>query len=257
MEEVALSALPRETESDSDSSDSALSKSEDELSERNQCPDPGRGGRFERLSTPILFHDHWEDPHKCPVKTCEYHMEGFAQAFQLNRHILTHYKGTLVCGFCPDPGTKRGKTFNRADAFKHHLTSVHGVEQTPPNMRRRSPANAKLISATNKPAGNNPGDTMGRCATCGGTFTNAQSFYEHLDDCVMITVMQDKPTPIVEPGIMPPGLQPQHARNNVIESQQVKNQILSLLRQKQHQNPPQGWQATVGVAMRAMNVFLL
>jgi len=44
----------------------------------------------------------------------------------------------MVCGFCPGPGSAAEKSFNRADVFKRHLTAVHGVEQTPPNSRRKA-----------------------------------------------------------------------------------------------------------------------
>ncbi|KAK7714261.1 hypothetical protein SLS64_004361 [Diaporthe eres] len=71
--------------------------------------------------------------------------------YDKNRHALTHYKGTMVCPFCPGPGTAYEKSFNRADVFKRHLTAVHNVEQTPPN--------------------------------------SPQDFYEHLDDCVLNVIV--------------------------------------------------------------------
>ena len=131
-----------------------------------------------------------ERPEKCPIVTCDYHQKGFARKYDKNRHTLTHYKGTMVCGFCAGPGTPNEKSFNRADVFKRHLTSVHGVEQTPPNSRKKpstgSPSNKKL-------SGYAP-DATGKCSTCSGTFSNAQDFYEHLDDCVLRIVQQEDPT---------------------------------------------------------------
>lgn len=128
-----------------------------------------------------------ERPEKCPIVTCDYHIKGFARRYDKNRHTLTHYKGTMICGFCPGSGSAAEKSFNRADVFKRHLTSVHGVEQSPPNSRKRTnPAADKGL------AGYAP-DATGKCSTCSATFTNAQDFYEHLDDCVLRVVQQEDP----------------------------------------------------------------
>lgn len=126
-------------------------------------------------------------PEKCPIVSCEYHKKGFARKYDKNRHTLTHYRGTMVCGFCPGSGSAAEKSFNRADVFKRHLTSMHGVEQTPPNSRKRSPSklNVNLSSYCQ--------DATGKCSTCGATFHNAQEFYEHLDDCVLKVVQQEDP----------------------------------------------------------------
>lgn len=135
----------------------------------------------------MLTHQN-ERPEKCPIPTCEYHTKGFARKYDKNRHTLTHYKGTMVCGFCPGSGSSAEKSFNRADVFKRHLTSVHGVEQTPPNARRKSPAGGKRSSYSNVR------DVAGMCSTCGIMFANAQEFYEHLDDCVLRVVQQAEPS---------------------------------------------------------------
>jgi len=129
-----------------------------------------------------------ERPEKCPILTCEYNQKGFARKYDKNRHTLTHYKGLMVCGFCPGSGSPAEKSFNRADVFKRHLTSLHGVEQTAPNSRKRSPAsnNRKLSSYCQ--------DATGKCSTCSATFNNAQDFYEHLDDCVLRVVQQEEPS---------------------------------------------------------------
>ena len=129
-------------------------------------------------------------PEKCPVISCNYHKKGFARKYDKNRHSLTHYRGTMICGFCSGSGSGSGsaaeKGFNRADVFKKHLTSVHGVEQTPPNSRKGSPSksNAKLSSYYQ--------DATGKCSTCGSTFNNAREFYEHLDDCVLRVVQEEE-----------------------------------------------------------------
>ena len=130
-----------------------------------------------------------ERPEKCPIVTCEYHHKGFARKYDKNRHTLTHYKGTMVCGFCPGSGSAAEKSFNRADVFKRHLTSVHGVEQTPPNARKKSPTAASAKQVLNSSA-----DVAGRCSTCSAMFNNAQEFYEHLDDCVLRVVQQEEPS---------------------------------------------------------------
>jgi hypothetical protein len=155
--------------------------------ERGRCPHPECGKVFKDLKAHMLTHQA-ERPEKCPIATCEYSHKGFARKYDKNRHTLTHYKGTMVCGFCPGSGSAAEKSFNRADVFKRHLTSVHGVEQTPPNSRKRSPASsARKLSSYCQ-------DATGKCSTCSATFSNAQDFYEHLDDCVLRVVQQEEPS---------------------------------------------------------------
>jgi hypothetical protein len=137
----------------------------------------------------MLTHQN-ERPEKCPIQTCDYHIKGFARKYDKNRHTLTHYKGTMVCGFCPGSGSAAEKSFNRADVFKRHLTSVHAVEQTPPNSRKKTSGN---INNGKKLSGYAP-DATGKCSTCSQTFMNAQDFYEHLDDCVLRIVQQEEPS---------------------------------------------------------------
>jgi hypothetical protein len=95
----------------------------------------------------------------------------------------------MVCGFCPGSGSAAEKSFNRADVFKRHLTAVHGVEQTPPNSRKKTPSG---LNTGKKLTGYAP-DATGKCSTCSQTFSNAQDFYEHLDDCVLRIVQQEDP----------------------------------------------------------------
>ncbi|OJD35708.1 c2h2 finger domain-containing protein [Diplodia corticola] len=157
---------------------------DEESREKGLCPIEGCGRVFKDLKAHMLTHQS-ERPEKCPITTCEYHLKGFARKYDKNRHTLTHYKGTMVCGFCPGSGSAAEKSFNRADVFKRHLTSVHGVEQTPPNSRKKSPATKKAYTGTS---------TAGTCSTCSVTFANAQDFYEHLDDCVLRVVQQAEPS---------------------------------------------------------------
>ncbi|PSN70126.1 zinc finger-containing protein [Corynespora cassiicola Philippines] len=147
---------------------------DDETREKGMCPLPECGRVFKDLKAHMLTHQ-TERPEKCPITTCEYHLKGFARKYDKNRHTLTHYKGTMVCGFCPGSGSSVEKSFNRADVFKRHLTSVHGVEQNPPNSRKKSPSGRKAYTPSQQ-------NMAGTCSTCSVTFANAQEFYEHLDD---------------------------------------------------------------------------
>ncbi|KAK8158366.1 hypothetical protein BC567DRAFT_244673 [Phyllosticta citribraziliensis] len=159
---------------------------DEEAREKGLCPIEGCGRVFKDLKAHMLTHQN-ERPEKCPITSCEYHLKGFARKYDKNRHTLTHYKGTMVCGFCPGSGSAAEKSFNRADVFKRHLTAVHGVEQTPPNSRKKSPSS----SAKRTHPGNS--SAAGTCSTCSVTFANAQEFYEHLDDCVLRVVQQADP----------------------------------------------------------------
>lgn len=166
---------------------SSTSEPSEEGAEKGRCPHPDCGKIFKDLKAHLLTHQ-TERPEKCPIVTCEYHHKGFARKYDKNRHTLTHYKGTMVCGFCPGSGSPAEKSFNRADVFKRHLTSVHGVEQTAPNSRKRSPTtNPPKLSSYCQ-------DATGKCSTCSATFSNAQDFYEHLDDCVLRVVQQEEPS---------------------------------------------------------------
>ncbi|KAI9776946.1 MAG: hypothetical protein M1839_009188 [Geoglossum umbratile] len=159
---------------------------DDEAREKGKCTECGKA--FKDLKAHLLTHQN-ERPEKCPIITCEYNKKGFSRKYDKNRHTLTHYKGTMVCGFCPGSGSAAEKSFNRADVFKRHLTSVHNVEQAPPNSRKK---NSSGSSGTNN-FPTYPADATGKCSTCGLTFSNAQDFYEHLDECVLRIVQQEDP----------------------------------------------------------------
>ncbi|TVY13623.1 Metallothionein expression activator [Lachnellula arida] len=161
----------------------------EDAKEKGRCTYPECGKVFKDLKAHMLTHQ-TERPEKCPIQTCDYHVKGFARKYDKNRHTLTHYKGTMVCGFCPGSGSNAEKSFNRADVFKRHLTSVHAVEQTPPNSRKKTSNN---INNGKKLSGYAP-DATGKCSTCSATFSNAQDFYEHLDDCVLRIVQQEEPS---------------------------------------------------------------
>ena len=171
-----------------ESSRSASIGFDDDGRERGRCPNPDCGRIFKDLKAHMLTHQS-ERPEKCPIITCEYHQKGFARKYDKNRHTLTHYKGTMVCDFCPGSGSAAEKSFNRADVFKRHLTSVHGVEQTPPNSRKKSPS-----TSSSRKTSSTSHDAAGKCSTCSAMFHNAQEFYEHLDDCVLRVVQQEEPS---------------------------------------------------------------
>lgn len=160
----------------------------DESKDKRRCTYPDCGKVYKDLKAHMLTHQN-ERPEKCPIQTCEYHVKGFARKYDKNRHTLTHYKGTMVCGFCPGSGSAAEKSFNRADVFKRHLTAVHGVEQAPPNSRKKS---STAVASGGRLSGYAP-DATGKCSTCSQTFANAQDFYEHLDDCVLRIVQQEDP----------------------------------------------------------------
>lgn len=134
-----------------------------------------------------------ERPEKCPIVTCEFHKKGFARKYDKNRHTLTHYRGTMVCGFCSGSGSALEKTFSRADVFKRHLMSLHGVEHTPPNGRKKSP----LVGKRAAPANSANTTAGGVCSTCLCTFASAQELYEHLDDCVLRVVQETDPSELI------------------------------------------------------------
>ncbi|KKY34772.1 putative zinc finger protein [Diaporthe ampelina] len=170
--------------------------SDSDSKEKQRCPHPDCGKTFKDLKAHMLTHQ-TERPEKCPITTCEYHIKGFARKYDKNRHTLTHYKGTMVCGFCPGSGSTAEKSFNRADVFKRHLTAVHGVEQTPPNSRKNKNGASTSASTGKKPGPGYAPDATGKCSTCSQTFSNAQDFYEHLDDCVLRIVQQEDPAEAV------------------------------------------------------------
>lgn len=181
------SSFPQQRRASISSQKSIISQSSFDSSDESRggvCPIPSCGRHIKDLKSHMLTHQN-ERPEKCPIPSCEYHTKGFARKYDKNRHTLTHYKGTMVCGFCLGSGSASEKSFNRADVFKRHLTSVHGVEQTAPNARRRSPGAMSKRGYQQH---------AGTCSTCGVTFANAQAFYEHLDDCVLRVVQQIDPS---------------------------------------------------------------
>jgi hypothetical protein len=144
---------------------------------RGLCPYPTCGRHVKDLEAHMLTH-HNDRLEKCPFPSCRNHTKGFARIYDRNRHILTHYKGTMVCEFCRNSDTPIEKSFNRVDIFKRHLTSAHGVEQIPPNSRRQ-------VDGDERGSNTITSASAGGCSICGNGFEGAQKFYNHLDSCVL------------------------------------------------------------------------
>jgi hypothetical protein len=153
-----------------------------------KCPIPDCKKGFKDLKAHMLTHSR-ERTEKCPIVTCDYHIKGFCRKYDKNRHTLTHFRSTIVCSFCPGRGTEVEKTFNRADVFKRHLVSVHGVEHTPPPTSRRNSSSKCTIPPIEFPERYWLG-VKGKCSICSGIFADAQVFYNHLDECVINSVLR-------------------------------------------------------------------
>lgn len=99
---------------------------------------------------------------------------------------MKHYKGTMICGFCPSNGFAPLKSFNCIDTFKQHLRNAHSVAQNPPNTRK-----TYALGDSDKMISRRAPDATGKCSICNVVVSNAQYFYEHLDECVMKKILQD------------------------------------------------------------------
>lgn len=141
------------------------------------CPYPGCGRVLRDLPAHLLTHQA-ERPEKCPVGDCEYHIKGFARAYDRVRHTLSHFKETMVCGFCPANIFAGERTFNRCEAFLKHLVATHGVEQTPAGRKD------DVHGSENKPQKPVTSQRVATCSLCSEPF-DAQGFYEHLRGCAL------------------------------------------------------------------------
>ncbi|KAL6858563.1 hypothetical protein J3F83DRAFT_763462 [Trichoderma novae-zelandiae] len=148
---------------------------------RSRCPFPDCGRVFKDLAAHMLTHQE-ERPEKCPIESCEYHTKGFARKYDKNRHALTHYRGTMVCPFCPGVGSAYAKAFNRADVFKRHLAAAHQVEQAPLHSHTTNRGGRLITLSANSGA-------SAICSICNNRFAAPQDFYEHLDDCVLSVIV--------------------------------------------------------------------
>ena len=123
---------------------------------------------------------------KCPIPSCGYNAMGFARKYDRDIHALTHYKGTMVCGFCAISEATKEMSFKRLDVFKSHLISVHGAEQLLHD--------DKTILSTTKSSSLEIGGNSGKCTNCSSTFSNAQKLFNHLDECILKCVEQGEPS---------------------------------------------------------------
>ncbi|KAK3073077.1 hypothetical protein LTR53_005654 [Teratosphaeriaceae sp. CCFEE 6253] len=154
-----------------------------------QCPIATCGRFVKDLAVHMMTHQ-MERPEKCPVPSCEYYDRGFARKYDRDRHVRTHYNGTILCGFCPGAGTTAETSFSAADVFKRHLTAIHPAEQAPPDARPKAKTSQKANISTEGREGSNS------CTICDVVFTAAQDPMDHLDECVLQAVTrqtQDRP----------------------------------------------------------------
>jgi hypothetical protein len=135
----------------------------------------------------MLTHQN-ERPHKCPIETCEYHVKGFARKYDKNRHVFSHYEGTMVCGFCSSSRSAADRSFNRTDVFKTHLAKVHGVNQ----LAISDPAAVSGLDDSTGETNESVSHSHGKCSTCDSTFRDALDLHEHLDECVLRAVHEHR-----------------------------------------------------------------
>lgn len=188
LESIALAALPNEATSDSEnqsvSDHESTASAHEPLSKtknNDHVSEPTKGSKLE---------------HFCPLITCEHHKHGFAQMWDQHLHILTHYKGNMVCRFCPGSETTAEVSFDGVDVFKRHLIEVHEVEPNTPT------TNVTTLT---------PGVTA-KCFSCPMVFDNPQAFYLHLDDCIMRALLREEPFQAT--GLAPENPQPIQAKQN-------------------------------------------
>jgi hypothetical protein len=80
--------------------------------------------------------------------------------------------------------------FDRVDALKRHLITVHKVEPTKKSKKKPPPPGpAAPIDGLGSRSGNN----NARCSICSRVFQQARHWYEHLDDCILSAILQDEP----------------------------------------------------------------
>jgi hypothetical protein len=120
-------------------------------------------------------------------------VKGFRQKRHQIKHTLTHYRGKIVCGFCPGPGStdEEPESFLHPSLFKKHLVLVHGVNSTASKYRSTGRAlNGEKPACDEKRA-------TGKCSICSTTFTNVQNFHEHLDNCLLRIIHQGELSRVV------------------------------------------------------------
>ncbi|KAJ5488171.1 Zinc finger C2H2 [Penicillium expansum] len=190
LEELALFALPRSEEDDDEAATASDEDSDESYDPVNEGRCPQCDLVFPDLRAHAMTHNQTERPEKCPVVTCDYHNKGFARKYDMSRHALTHYKGIMVCHFCPGAGAPEEKSFDRVDVFKRHLVAVHGAKQLQSNQLDKTPNSSMEIGMNYTSASN------GNCSVCNISYRDVQGFFGHLDNCVMLKVMQGSSEPV-------------------------------------------------------------
>jgi len=148
------------------------------------------------VNSKLLLSTHDSDrPYKCPIKSCEYHLRGFARPNDRVRHTNTHLKGTLICGFCSVAGTSTVKMFNRQDVFLRHLISVHGAKHVSPEKQRELYSTGmievrKPLAEIEEPRKSLADKPVATCNLCSEPF-DAQGFYDHLPGCAYRQIVRD------------------------------------------------------------------
>jgi hypothetical protein len=171
---------------DRDSARSGLPSNENANSpDHGRCTFPEYGKVLKDLKAHMLTHQN-ERPHKCPIKTCEYHTKGFARKYDKNRHVLSHYRGTMLCGICSSGRSTADRSFNRTDILKRHLAEAHGVFQPSTGGPTAAFGREDLTDEIEESVLS----ACVECSTCDSKFKYVLEFHEHLDDCVLRTVHQ-------------------------------------------------------------------
>ncbi|KAI1622934.1 hypothetical protein EDD37DRAFT_658345 [Exophiala viscosa] len=171
------------------------------VKEKSLYPCSKCGKPFRDLKSHMVTHQA-DRPHKCPLSSCEFHLRGFARKYDQIRHTICHYRGFMVCEYCPGAHSPNEISFHRVDALKQHLVHVHHVERTT-KKNKKVPAStvcpndhqvivhhgeSMIISSTSSAS------SIPRCSLCGYIFQQPQHWYNHLDDCILSTILQDVPS---------------------------------------------------------------
>ncbi len=153
---------------------------------RGVCLIPECGGLCFKDVTAHTRMTHFEQRVEiCPVKTCERYLKGFTRAGERKQHTFTHFKGSLICGFCPE-SVSFSQASDRVNLFLTHLVKHHGVQAQHPD---QEPEISFMEKSRRRLSDTSPVST---CSICSEPFT-AQVLYEHLPGCVIrhITRNQD------------------------------------------------------------------
>lgn len=142
------------------------------------CTWPGCGKNVKDLISHLLTHQ-CQRPFKCPVRWCEYATKGFARKYDKTRHALAHWKAVTRCKFCPESLLGLDVNFFGLSELKSHLKNIHAAEATD-------------TSSPGDPGSCGHSGSI-TCSACHQVFLSVQTFYCHLDDCVLEALERDNP----------------------------------------------------------------